>query len=287
MAAGSLPHAPGQVSDGADITTFAYDANGNRASRVTGGQTMSYTYDEESRLTQVLSNTGSSALTTTFVYDGDGQRVMRTASDGQKATYVGSHYEIPRTYQWGENIPPFGDAGNVQVRPDMVSGVDGSLYLVWVEDADQIGSFIYFAIRNPQTGEWDVVENVGTADWHADPAVTVDPAGNVTVAWETYVGPTSGLDVRVCRRGAGGGWSCDGTIASSSYDETHPTLAAAPDGSVYLAWQVNAPFAFVKVARWTASGGWDPPQEVYGSVGYVTPALTSDSAGKHLPGLRG
>ncbi len=89
VAAGSLPHAPGRVSDVTGDVIFTYDANGNRVTRLAATDSMTYTYDAENRLTQVVSGT----QTTTFVYDGDGNRVTRVAPDGQETVYVGDYYE--------------------------------------------------------------------------------------------------------------------------------------------------------------------------------------------------
>ena len=55
-----------------------YDANGNLKTETVSGQTTSYTYDDEDRLTQIVTPSGTSTVT----YNGLGLRTGKTDSTG-------------------------------------------------------------------------------------------------------------------------------------------------------------------------------------------------------------
>jgi RHS repeat-associated protein len=59
-------------------TDYAYDGNGNRSSRTVGGETDTYTYDDENRLIELVEETGESPGTYTYAYDYRTRRVTRT-----------------------------------------------------------------------------------------------------------------------------------------------------------------------------------------------------------------
>ncbi len=67
--------------------SYGYDANGNMTSRVVDDVSYILTYDEENRL---ISVTGG--VTVTFTYDGDGNRVRKEVG-GVVTHYPGRHYE--------------------------------------------------------------------------------------------------------------------------------------------------------------------------------------------------
>ena len=79
------PHAPAAVTGQLSFSP-EYDQNGNLQSG--GGRTL--TYDEEHRLTQVVSGT----QVTRFAYDGDGRLVKRSAPDGRETLYVNPSFEV-------------------------------------------------------------------------------------------------------------------------------------------------------------------------------------------------
>src|SRR5262249_48628055 len=64
--------------NGVTVSTYTYDANGNRLSRTTAGGTITGTYDAQDRLT------GSGA--TTYTYTANGDLLSKTTS-GQTASY--------------------------------------------------------------------------------------------------------------------------------------------------------------------------------------------------------
>ncbi|SMX53979.1 RHS repeat-associated core domain-containing protein [Candidatus Brevifilum fermentans] len=87
------PHAVTQ----AGANTYAYDQNGNMASRTVAGVAWTYTYNVENQLTSVRKN---SQLVSEYGYDGDGKRVWAKDYEGYLATnpkvttYIGNYYEV-------------------------------------------------------------------------------------------------------------------------------------------------------------------------------------------------
>ncbi|MBF0533232.1 MAG: fibronectin type III domain-containing protein, partial [Candidatus Omnitrophica bacterium] len=84
---GAGPHAVTSLSDN---SRFAYDANGNMATRkVSGGYDLALTYDAENHLIGISKN---GTPQETFSYDGDGGRT-KVAAGGMLTKYVGPLYE--------------------------------------------------------------------------------------------------------------------------------------------------------------------------------------------------
>ena len=82
---GALSKLHAVVTAGAN--TYCYDLNGNMTMRSALGNTYTFGYDYENRLTSV-----SGAATATFTYDGDGNRV-KSVLGATTTLFVGSHYE--------------------------------------------------------------------------------------------------------------------------------------------------------------------------------------------------
>jgi YD repeat-containing protein len=282
----SKPHAVTEVFDGQteDWYQYTYDDNGNRRQRLGGLNDVAYAYDAENRLVKVE----ESSQVTSFGYDGAGQRVTRLGPGGERTTYAGDHYQLTITGKWSDNVAIYGETGDWQMTPNMVSAADGTLYLVWIEWIEypqQPGLFqVQFTKRDP-AGSWstpELVREVVEFDYDLFyPAVVVDPAGNVTVAWEEYNPTLADSNIRVRQRDATGSWGSMETVADSSADEKRPSLTAAPDGSVYLAWyRVDAyNQAAVEVARKPISASWTITYQTGNNPVHFLPALTSDSQG--------
>jgi RHS repeat-associated protein/uncharacterized repeat protein (TIGR01451 family) len=266
---------------------YGYDANGNRTSYGDGTANLSYSYDPENRLTQVSQDTE----VTTFAYDGDGRRVKRTTPAGEETWYAGDHYQVTQAGDWSDNVAIYGETGDAQETPNMVGGSDGTLYLVWIERTEYaLQPDVYqvqFAKRD-LAGSWstpEVVREVIDLDYDIFwPAVVVDQAGNVTVAWEELNYFSGNYDIRVRQRDAAGTWGSIETVAGSSADERRPALTAAPDGAVYLGWHriVTDPYdqAFaIEVARKPISGSWSIDYQTGDNPDHFFPALACDSQG--------
>jgi RHS repeat-associated protein len=80
----SYSHNAGNELLSADGTSYEYDANGNRTSKINSSGTTTYTWDAENRLTQV---TLPDSKTVTYNYDPFGRRVNKTV-DGITTRYT-------------------------------------------------------------------------------------------------------------------------------------------------------------------------------------------------------
>jgi RHS repeat-associated protein len=85
--------------------TFAYDANGNTTSRTQSGQTTTYEYDFEDRLTRTVPPGGA---TTTYAYDTQGNRVRKSGTGGAV------NYLVDPINQTGVSqvLEEYGDSGD-------------------------------------------------------------------------------------------------------------------------------------------------------------------------------
>ena len=79
----------------AGVYSYTYDQNGNATSRTLNGQTDSYEYDAENRLTEIEYQDGSIIK---FLYDGDGKRVARLNVDNEGTIYIGNYFESEYPY---------------------------------------------------------------------------------------------------------------------------------------------------------------------------------------------
>ena len=98
-------------------TTYAYDANGNMASR--NGTEWTYSYDYENRLTGVKHN---GVVVQQDYYDGDGNRVMQTAGNSSVVySYQGVNVLYQKNITSGTVTKSF-YAGGIQVAQMVGSG---------------------------------------------------------------------------------------------------------------------------------------------------------------------
>jgi len=124
------PHAVSSTSEG-----WALDCSptGNMITKTVGSQVVTFDYNAENRLTQVVSDVVGSVLTITFVYDGDGRRVKKVDESGT-TVYVGEHYEVHDPEVYSSTIE------RVSVASD---GTEGDGYSYWSSiSAD--GRFVAF-----------------------------------------------------------------------------------------------------------------------------------------------
>jgi hypothetical protein len=206
----------------------------------------------------------SDNATVTFVYDGDGQLVKRVVegSGEKKATaYLGDHYQVGPG-EWTESSSLFGETGNDQYRPNMVSDENGRLYLTWYEQAG-IDRSIYLATREPLGGEWSITPVItAITTTVAQPVVTVAPNQEVYLTWQQWqvYTDTSYYDIHVYRRSVTGSWQADQVI-TTSFAMTTPINVSAPslatDGqeNIYLAWENDEVYGHtIQVQQRNAAG---------------------------------
>jgi hypothetical protein len=72
--------------------SYSYNANGNQSGGTVNGTSQTRTFDQEGRVSQILSGT----ITTSFVYDANNTRIIKSTTQGAGSTntlYVGGLYE--------------------------------------------------------------------------------------------------------------------------------------------------------------------------------------------------
>ncbi len=115
----------------------------------------------------------------------------------------------------------------------LAAGPDGKLHLVW-QGYREGRAAIFHRTYNAEEG-WGRAERVSTpeADNCWEPALAVDPNGNVFVAWDQY-GP-DGYDIWM-RPQINGRWRDPVPVATTAHFEAHVSMTADPAGRVWLAW---------------------------------------------------
>jgi YD repeat-containing protein len=234
IAPSSRPHAPGQISDGTVTTTFSYDANGNLTSKnPLGGPEVTYTYDAENRLTQVISGT----QTTTYGYDGDGRRVTANNSNTpqQAHHYVNDAYETEETFGYVKisNL-------NSIYSADLAATYSDGIHVVW---NDLYPSQLYYTKQVSGTWSVPLPLNLAGVSSPSDPAVVIYN-GVIHVAWiDSAYG---GVGHVYYSRSSDGGlnWTIPRNLSvnptSAVMYSMQPALAVDATGNLHLVWSEEA-----------------------------------------------
>jgi len=176
--------------------------------------------------------------------------------------------------------------------PSLAIAPDGMPWVAW-EDYSSWNGIAEIYIRRWSGSSWETVGS-GSASGGGisnssgesyDPSLTIAPDGSAFVAWEDYNVTDKEIYVRRWNGSswadAGSGSASGGGMSDNAGDSRFPTLAAAPDGSVYIAWQDRSSGENeIYVLRWDGSV-W---QEV--GAGSASGRGVSDNAGHSwLPSL--
>ena len=142
-------------------------------------------------------------------------------------------------------------------RTAMALAPDGSLYLAWRELFPGDVRDIVIA-RSSDLGEtWAPPVRVAADDWvfpgcpHAGPSLVVDAGGTLHVAWYTGRPEAPGLYYTTSSDGASSFASARPLLTDEWVPPSQVTLAAAPDGQLWAAWEDrrSADAAFRYLAR--------------------------------------
>jgi YD repeat-containing protein len=294
------PHAPLQVWDGPSLLAeFTYNANGNRATRLESTGSVTYTYDIENRLTQVVSDTGGSLLTITFVYDGDGARVKRETSGGDATVYVGSHYTVASTSEV-EKINT--SDGTVEASEfyfermlSLAVAEDGDTYTVWGDYFDDPAlRGIYLRRYDAARGAWDPVVKVSDSTSNIEPfypKVAVDPNENIYVLWQAGDEFLRENDIYFRRYNvATATWSAveqvnDEQGSDSQVAGEFTGLAVDTAGNVYASWTLLGRYSSASYVLfdWRPAGGsWGTDIQVSDTIAYSIEDLSLSTNGQRL-----
>ncbi len=163
------------------------------------------------------------------------------ATDGQPPLLAALVYEPgPRTWSIraanGGGAPQTLRTGGDLFPPAAVLAPSGAAVVAWFEREDDV-SRLLLAVR-PQAGApfgaAHVVASRTRGDLFTPPALGVDAAGTVTVAWQASPGPRDdGQRIRVATVAPDGGLAGVQTLMNT-YEENGPALAVAPDGGALV-----------------------------------------------------
>jgi hypothetical protein len=135
-----------------------------------------------------------------------------------------------------------GTMGMDQRNPTLAVSPDGDIYLAW-QDRRTLQHDIYFASSRDGGSTWTdpniMINSDSSAEDQKVPAIAVDPAGIVYVAWEDNREDPSAIYIA---RSINGGetWTDPNvkiTTRSSLVGESNPDIAVDEDGVVYAVWE--------------------------------------------------
>lgn len=159
--------------------------------------------------------------------------------------------------------------------PHLLAGPGGALYLVW-----DGGSTIYFSRR--AAGAWGAPIRVsGLLGGDRDrPRLALDARGGLVAAWEDRRAATPTVYVARLAEPASGAWGPEARATPLGVHAAQPSLAAGPDGTLYLAYQ-GSPGIYLSASP---DGGatWGRPQRIDDEAGnaYTDPRVAVDAEGR-------
>jgi hypothetical protein len=159
------------------------------------------------------------------------------------------------------NISNTGGASN---RPAIAVGEDGSLHVVWHDEASGAWDILY-ASRAPG-GSWSAATNISNnAGWSFQPEIVVGGDGSLHVVWHDH---TSGnRQILYASKPVDGPWSPPTQVWSNGGTSSFPALAVGEDGYLHLVWEERTPDNWeILYATRPPGGSWASPENVSGSV---------------------
>jgi hypothetical protein len=171
---------------------------------------------------------------------------------------------------WEEVGPDSASGGGISNNsghsyfPSPAFAPDGTLYVAWQDDSSDGNPEIY--VRRWTEDDWEEVglgsaSDGGISDNSGDslsPSAAVAPDGTLYVAWYDTSGGDEEIYVRCCNETGwtvvGAGSASGGGISNNSGDSVFPSLAIAPNGTPYVAWQDDSSGGGeIYVRRWNGS----------------------------------
>ena len=142
---------------------------------------------------------------------------QRLAANGDK---LGGQIPVPESLS-GEDGPP-----------DVAIAADGTFVVVWATEDAGLKARRFQANGSPFAGGEVLVAPADDADAQAEPAVTIDSAGRVFIAWSDYT-DTSVVRVRGFTAALAPAWPAEPVATGPTFTQ-EPDLVATPEGFVVV-----------------------------------------------------
>lgn len=204
-------------------------------------------------------------------------RVKRRSPDGQ--------------WSAGTSLTPID--GRASTVPQLALDGDGALYATWELYNASNDTWQIQVARQPEGGAWQAAETLSSPDeWATRPALAVDDAGNVTVAWSAK--DAAGIGRIYTARRESGEWSSPLELWNGGPHFLLPVAAigAAPDGRVTVAWGSsleNGPDSgrTIRARQRAADGSWSAttalaPADGHFDLNATWPVVEVDDDGRAL-----
>jgi hypothetical protein len=225
-----------------------------------------------------VDDTGASAVeqaSPALAVDGAG-RIHAVWEDLRGGSQRGLYYASSADgASWGANTPLTGSLASLNhISPHLVAGASDALYLAW-----DGGNDIYFSYR--ERGLWSAPEPINAlrAVDRDLPRLALDAQGGLLAAWEDRRSATPTVFVAYSAAPSDGAWGAEVRATPLGVWAQRPSIAAAPDGTLYLAYQGDA--GIFMISSGDKGATWSEPQRVDDGAGnaFANPQVAVDANG--------
>ena len=179
-------------------------------------------------------------------------------------------------------------AATVNGAPEIAVNASGNAYVVW-QDYRNGHPDIYFAYR-PANGSWGASRriNIDTETAVRDPAIGIDDAGIVPIAWTDDATATTTSTSPAGT--ATGGWSQEIRLNddTSTVEHITPDLAVDSAGNVDVVWADgrNGEYDDIYTVRRSTTGAWSANELMAAHDLYYPQTCTIQPSARTLPDMR-
>jgi hypothetical protein len=137
-------------------------------------------------------------------------------------------------------------AAGSDIDPAAATDAKGRVWVAWQAWRDGKAEIHYTTQQGDGFAKEGVVSASSGNEWN--PAIAADASGRVTVAWDSYRHGNYDIFLRTMQ--ANGTWDAERALARSARYEAYPSLAYAPDGRLWAAYEEGS-------ERWGKDWGAD------------------------------
>jgi hypothetical protein len=171
-------------------------------------------------------------------------------------------------------------AGYNAYQPRVAIDSAGDATAIWYQYPNGQSKATVAAARLTAGAGWSAPQQLSSPTFDSsEPQVAVDPAGDATAVWASYIGATD--IVQTSTQLAGGSWSAAQQLSTSSGDADAPAVAVDGHGTATAVWDIFGGGQFVvQAASAPRGGGWTSPAAVSAPASDAgQPQIAADAAG--------